>query len=207
MSGCSTMRRAHLLADAVHEVAPPPAGGPPRAASRPRASTVCGTSSAGLKTTAFPHSSAGNIFQVGIASGKLNGVMSPPTPIGPAVAHRPLAAQLATARCGRRAGGPRWPRSRRCRSLPARRRGSRRAPCPSRASRRARSRPCARPAGRPRALEHVAARRRRRAAPAREAALRGGARRGPRLRAPERGQVADQVARVARGCGSRSIRR
>ena len=43
---------------------------------------VCGTSSAGLKITAFPHSSAGNIFQVGIASGKLNGVMSPARPIG-----------------------------------------------------------------------------------------------------------------------------
>ncbi len=43
---------------------------------------VCGTSSAGLKITAFPHSSAGNIFQVGIASGKLNGVISPATPIG-----------------------------------------------------------------------------------------------------------------------------
>ena len=43
---------------------------------------MCGTSSAGLKITAFPHRSAGNIFQVGIAIGKLNGVMSPATPIG-----------------------------------------------------------------------------------------------------------------------------
>jgi len=43
---------------------------------------VWGTSSAGLKITAFPHRSAGNIFHVGIASGKLNGVMSPATPIG-----------------------------------------------------------------------------------------------------------------------------
>ena len=32
--------------------------------------------------TAFPQSSAGNIFQVGMASGKLNGVMSPTRPIG-----------------------------------------------------------------------------------------------------------------------------
>jgi hypothetical protein len=45
-------------------------------------SASCGTSSAGLKTHAFPQTSAGNIFQVGIASGKLNGVMMPATPIG-----------------------------------------------------------------------------------------------------------------------------
>ena len=43
---------------------------------------MCGTSSAGLKMHAFPQSSAGNIFQVGIAIGKLNGVMMPATPIG-----------------------------------------------------------------------------------------------------------------------------
>ena len=43
---------------------------------------MCGTSSAGLKTLAFPHSNAGNIFQVGMAIGKLNGVMMPQTPIG-----------------------------------------------------------------------------------------------------------------------------
>src|SRR5918997_1566030 len=40
---------------------------------------VCGTSSAGLKTHAFPQTSAGNIFHVGIAIGKLNGVMIPAT--------------------------------------------------------------------------------------------------------------------------------
>ncbi len=43
---------------------------------------MCGTSSAGLMITLFPHTSAGNIFQVGIASGKLNGVIRPVTPIG-----------------------------------------------------------------------------------------------------------------------------
>jgi hypothetical protein len=32
--------------------------------------------------TAFPQTSAGNIFQVGMAIGKLNGVISPTTPIG-----------------------------------------------------------------------------------------------------------------------------
>mgnify|MGYP001615992533 CR=1 FL=1 len=47
-----------------------------------RTCPVWGTSSAGLKITAFPHRSAGNIFHVGIASGKLNGVISPATPIG-----------------------------------------------------------------------------------------------------------------------------
>ena len=60
--------------------------------------------------------------------------MSPATPIGRRIAHRPLVAQLASAPCGRRAGAPRWRRSRRCRCPPARRRASRRAPCPSRAS-------------------------------------------------------------------------
>ena len=43
---------------------------------------MCGTSSLGLKTHAFPHTSAGNIFQVGMARGKLNGAMIPATPIG-----------------------------------------------------------------------------------------------------------------------------
>jgi hypothetical protein len=56
---------------------------------------VCGTSSAGLNTHAFPHTSAGNIFHVGMASGKLNGVMMPHTPIGRRYGHRPLVAQLA----------------------------------------------------------------------------------------------------------------
>lgn len=43
---------------------------------------MCGTSSAGLKTQAFPQTSAGNIFHVGMAIGKLNGVTIPATPIG-----------------------------------------------------------------------------------------------------------------------------
>src|SRR2546425_525561 len=53
-------------------------GGSP-AASRisTRRCAVCGTSSAGLKITAFPQASAGNIFQVGIAMGKLNGGINP----------------------------------------------------------------------------------------------------------------------------------
>ncbi len=67
--------------------------------------TVWGTSSDGLMITAFPQSSAGNIFQVGIASGKLNGVISPAIADGPAVAHRPLV------RAARE--GTVWPNSRR----------------------------------------------------------------------------------------------
>ena len=39
-------------------------------------------SSAGLKTTVFPQTSAGAIFQLGIAIGKFHGVITPTTPIG-----------------------------------------------------------------------------------------------------------------------------
>ena len=39
-------------------------------------------SSAGLKTTVLPHTSAGTIFQDGIAIGKFHGVITPTTPIG-----------------------------------------------------------------------------------------------------------------------------
>ncbi len=80
-SGCST--------SALPTVSPRPctswitSGGSP-ASSRISTSrwTVWGTSSDGLMITAFPQSSAGNIFQVGIAIGKLNGVIRPTTPIG-----------------------------------------------------------------------------------------------------------------------------
>ena len=65
---------------------------------------MCGTSSAGLKMHAFPQTSAGNIFHVGIASGKLNGVMMPATPIG----RRKLIAHLL-----RISLGTVWPNSRR----------------------------------------------------------------------------------------------
>ena len=37
---------------------------------------------AGLKTTVFPQTSAGAIFQDGIAIGKFHGVITPTTPIG-----------------------------------------------------------------------------------------------------------------------------
>jgi len=41
-----------------------------------------GVSVAGLKTTVLPHTSAGRIFQLGIAIGKFHGVITPTTPIG-----------------------------------------------------------------------------------------------------------------------------
>ena len=43
---------------------------------------VFGVISAGLKTTVFPQTNAGNIFHVGIAIGKFHGVIIPATPIG-----------------------------------------------------------------------------------------------------------------------------
>jgi hypothetical protein len=39
-------------------------------------------SSAGLSTIALPATSAGNSFQLGIATGKFHGVIRPTTPIG-----------------------------------------------------------------------------------------------------------------------------
>ena len=39
-------------------------------------------SAAGLKTTVLPQTSAGAIFQDGIAIGKFHGVITPTTPIG-----------------------------------------------------------------------------------------------------------------------------
>jgi hypothetical protein len=37
---------------------------------------------AGLKTTVSPHTSAGAIFQLGMAMGKFHGVIAPTTPTG-----------------------------------------------------------------------------------------------------------------------------
>ncbi len=47
-----------------------------------RSVAQCGVSVAGLKTTVFPVTSAGIIFQHGIATGKFHGVTIPATPIG-----------------------------------------------------------------------------------------------------------------------------
>ena len=61
-----------------------------------------GAADAIRRTHAFPHTSAGNIFHVGIAIGKLNGVMMPHTPIG----RRKLIAHLF-----RSSLGTVWPKS------------------------------------------------------------------------------------------------
>ena len=59
-----------------------PAGKPASAISSTRSVAQCGVSLAGLNTTVLPVTSAGIIFQHGIAIGKFQGVMIPATPIG-----------------------------------------------------------------------------------------------------------------------------
>ena len=59
-----------------------PGGKPASAMSSTRSIAQCGVSLAGLKTTVLPVTSAGIIFQHGIAIGKFQGVMIPATPIG-----------------------------------------------------------------------------------------------------------------------------
>ena len=59
---------------------------------------------AGLKTTVLPQTSAGAIFQEGIAIGKFQGVITPTTPIG----WRMLMLNLS-----RSSEGVVWPKSRR----------------------------------------------------------------------------------------------
>jgi hypothetical protein len=59
-----------------------PGGKPASAMSSTRSVAQCGVSEAGLNTTVLPVTSAGIIFQQGIATGKFHGVMTPTTPIG-----------------------------------------------------------------------------------------------------------------------------
>ena len=59
-----------------------PAGTPASASSSTKRSPSSGVSVAGLKTTVLPQTSAGAIFQLGIAIGKFHGVITPTTPIG-----------------------------------------------------------------------------------------------------------------------------
>src|SRR5207247_4346014 len=53
-------------------------------------SALKGVSLAGLITTVFPATSAGNIFHVGIAIGKFHGVIQATTPIGSRMANPDL---------------------------------------------------------------------------------------------------------------------
>ena len=59
-----------------------PGGTPASAISSTSSVAQCGVSLAGLKTTVLPVTSAGMIFQHGIAIGKFHGVMIPAMPIG-----------------------------------------------------------------------------------------------------------------------------
>src|SRR5215475_190645 len=59
-----------------------PAGRPASLSSFPNATAVYGVSSCDFATTALPHNSAGNTFQATPASGLLNGITAPHTPIG-----------------------------------------------------------------------------------------------------------------------------
>ena len=59
-----------------------PGGKPASAISSTRSVAQCGVSDDGLKTTVLPVTSAGIVFQHGIAIGKFQGVMMPATPSG-----------------------------------------------------------------------------------------------------------------------------
>ena len=59
-----------------------PGGKPASAISSTSSVAQCGVSVDGLKTTTFPVTSAGIIFQHGMAIGKFQGVMIPAIPIG-----------------------------------------------------------------------------------------------------------------------------
>jgi hypothetical protein len=59
-----------------------PSGKPASTSNSTKRCPSSGVSVAGLNTTVFPHTSAGAIFQDGIAIGKFQGVITPTTPIG-----------------------------------------------------------------------------------------------------------------------------
>src|SRR5262249_3968972 len=80
MSGC--------VESTVPTSAPPvtmfttPAGTPASSSTLTKLTADSGVIEEGLKTTVFPQTSAGTIFQDGIAIGKFQGVMTPQTPSG-----------------------------------------------------------------------------------------------------------------------------
>src|SRR5262245_5793162 len=59
-----------------------PAGMPASSRTFTKFTAESGVSEEGLKTTVLPHTSAGIVFQEGIAMGKFHGVMTAQTPIG-----------------------------------------------------------------------------------------------------------------------------
>src|SRR5262249_33058680 len=84
-----TTRTCSLVESALPISSPPPVtrlttpGGTPASSRiRTKLSADNGVSVAGLKTTVLPQTSAGMIFQEGIAIGKFHGVMTAQTPSG-----------------------------------------------------------------------------------------------------------------------------
>jgi hypothetical protein len=59
-----------------------PAGMPASSSTLTKFTADSGVSDDGLKTTVLPHTSAGMIFQEGMAIGKFHGVITAQTPIG-----------------------------------------------------------------------------------------------------------------------------
>ena len=97
MSGFSTIASPTSPPEPVTRLTVP--GGKPASAISSTSSVAqCGVSLAGLNTTVLPVTSAGIIFQHGIAIGKFQGVMIPATPIG----WRMLIAHLSGSSDGRR---------------------------------------------------------------------------------------------------------
>ena len=75
-------RLAHLLAEPVYDVDDALWRAQLAEEGSTKRGVSSGVSSAGLNTTVLPQTSAGAIFQVGIAIGKFHGVITPTTPTG-----------------------------------------------------------------------------------------------------------------------------
>ena len=80
-SGCS-IRRCPTTEPLPTRTFTTPSGIPASRHSSPSRSAESGVSSAGLRTTVFPHASAGPSFQLAMFAGKFQGTMSPTTPSG-----------------------------------------------------------------------------------------------------------------------------
>ena len=80
-SGCLT-RRSPTDSPPPWTMLSTPAGSPASAKISTKRWPSSGVSRAGLKTTVFPQTSAGAIFQLGMAIGKFHGVIAPTTPTG-----------------------------------------------------------------------------------------------------------------------------
>ena len=80
MPGCLTSA-APVLPSPVTMLTTPGGSSAWRSTSQ-KSSAVSGVVSAGLRTTVFPHASAGAIFHDSISSGKFHGMIWPATPTG-----------------------------------------------------------------------------------------------------------------------------